>query len=36
LAQNGYDYDETDDTDGTEESSGKISETIRIVWQSET
>ena len=33
LAQNGYDHDETDDT---EESCVKISETIRLVWQSKT
>jgi hypothetical protein len=36
LAQNGFDYDEMDDTDDTEESSGKISETIILVWKSET
>ena len=36
LAQNGYDHDETDDTDETEENYVKISETIRLVWQSET
>lgn len=33
LAQHSYDYDEPDDE---EEASGKISETIAFVWQSET
>src|SRR5262245_54507314 len=33
LAQKGYDYDEPDDI---EEDSGKISETIALVWQSES
>jgi hypothetical protein len=33
LAQKGCDYDEPDDT---EEDSGKISETIAFVWQSES
>jgi hypothetical protein len=32
LTKNGYDYDEPDE----EEASGKISETIALVWQSET
>jgi hypothetical protein len=33
LAQKGYEYDEPDDV---EEDSGKISETIALVWQSES
>ena len=36
LAQHGYDYDDPDDDPDDEETSGKISETIALVWRSET
>jgi len=36
LAQHGYDYDEPDYEPDDEEASGKISETIALVWKSET